>query len=72
MDICIALPYGDLKRSVSVRTGGGIIHDSDLRREYEETVHKAKDVLRTAEDPPASSVGRNLDESFQHITVSAR
>jgi anthranilate synthase component 1 len=47
MDVAIAIrtlvTIGD---SIYVQSGGGVVHDSDPDLEYEETLNKARGVLR--------------------------
>ena len=46
MDTCIALRTGIIhKNSLYVQAGGGIVYDSNPKKEYEETVNKAKALL---------------------------
>ncbi len=50
MDTCIALRTGIIhKNSLYVQAGGGIVYDSNPKKEYEETVNKAKGVFNAAE-----------------------
>ncbi len=51
MDICIALRTAVLKdETLYVQAGGGIVYDSDPEAEYQETVNKAKALMKAAED----------------------
>lgn len=51
MDTCITLRTALVKdRKIHVQAGGGIVADSDARAEYQETVNKAKAVMRAAEE----------------------
>jgi anthranilate synthase component 1 len=50
MDTCLALrTLVGRGQTVSVQAGAGIVADSDPTREYEETLNKAKAVLRAIE-----------------------
>jgi anthranilate synthase component 1 len=50
MDTCIALRTLVLQgRSAYVQAGGGVVYDSDPSAEYEETVNKAKGLLKAIE-----------------------
>tara|TARA_B100000965_G_scaffold98876_1_gene80912 strand:+ start:64 stop:375 length:312 start_codon:yes stop_codon:yes gene_type:complete len=50
MDTCIALRTGIIhKNKLYVQAGGGIVYDSDPKKEFEETVNKAKAVFNAAE-----------------------
>ncbi|MEO1001167.1 MAG: chorismate-binding protein, partial [Pseudomonadota bacterium] len=51
MDVCIALRTAVLKeQTLYVQAGGGVVHDSDPAAEYQETVNKAKALMRAAEE----------------------
>ena len=51
MDTCIALRTAVVKDKVMyVQAGGGVVADSDPRAEYQETVNKARALIRAAED----------------------
>lgn len=51
MDICIALRTAVLKdETLYVQAGGGVVYDSDPEAEYQETVNKARALMRAAED----------------------
>ena len=51
MDFCIALRTAVLKDGkMYVQAGGGIVHDSDPEAERMETVHKARALMRAAEE----------------------
>ena len=51
MDTCIALRTGMIKDgTLYVQAGGGVVADSDPEAEYQETVNKAKALLRAAEE----------------------
>ena len=50
MDTCIALRTAVIKnKTMYVQAGGGIVADSDPKKEYEETCNKAKALLFAAE-----------------------
>ena len=50
MDTCIALRTGIIhKNQLYVQAGGGIVYDSNPKKEYEETVNKAKAIFNAAE-----------------------
>tara|TARA_B100001540_G_C15777727_1_gene629443 strand:- start:113 stop:1591 length:1479 start_codon:yes stop_codon:yes gene_type:complete len=50
MDTCIALRTGIIhKNKLYVQAGGGIVYDSDPKKEFEETVNKAKALFNAAE-----------------------
>ena len=58
MDTCIALRTAVLKDGVLyVQAGGGIVADSDPETEYQETLNKARALLRAAEDAVAFAAG---------------
>ena len=51
MDTCIALRTAVLKDgTMYVQAGGGVVADSDPEAEYQETVNKAKALIRAAEE----------------------
>ncbi|MDA8052114.1 MAG: anthranilate synthase component I [Rhodospirillales bacterium] len=51
MDTCIALRTAVVKDgTLYVQAGGGVVADSDPEAEYEETLHKARALLRAAEE----------------------
>ena len=51
MDACIALRTAVIKDGyVYVQAGGGVVADSDPEAEFQETVNKAKAVIRAAEE----------------------
>lgn len=51
MDTCITLRTALVKDGqVYVQSGGGIVADSDPKAEYEETVNKAKAIMRAADE----------------------
>jgi anthranilate synthase component 1 len=51
MDTCIALRTAVVKDKVMyVQAGGGVVADSDPRAEYQETVNKARALIRAAEE----------------------
>jgi len=51
MDICIALRTALIKdETLYIQAGGGIVHDSDPKAEYMETVHKSNAIRRAAAD----------------------
>ncbi|MGB0498283.1 MAG: anthranilate synthase component I [Rubricella sp.] len=51
MDVCIALRTGVVKDgTLYVQAGGGVVYDSDPEAEYQETVNKARALMRAAED----------------------
>ena len=59
MDTCIALRTGLVKDGVLyVQAGGGVVADSDPEAEYQETVNKAKALVRAAEEAVRFSRGR--------------
>ncbi len=60
MDICIALRTGVIKDgTLYVQAGGGVVHDSDPAAEYQETVAKARALMRAAEDAARFGGGGN-------------
>ncbi|MDZ4762052.1 MAG: anthranilate synthase component I [Alphaproteobacteria bacterium] len=51
MDTCIALRTAVFAHGkIHVQAGGGVVFDSDPRKEFEETVHKANALFRAAEE----------------------
>ena len=51
MDVCIALRTAVVKDgTLYVQAGGGVVYDSDPEAEYQETVAKARALMRAAED----------------------
>jgi anthranilate synthase component 1 len=51
MDFCIALRTAVLKdERLYVQAGGGVVYDSDPEAEWQETVNKARALIRAAED----------------------
>ncbi|MFO1036592.1 MAG: anthranilate synthase component I [Geminicoccaceae bacterium] len=51
MDTCIALRTALVKDgTMYVQAGGGVVYDSDPKAEYEETVNKARALIRAAEE----------------------
>jgi anthranilate synthase component 1 len=51
MDLCIALRTAVVKDQVMyVQAGGGVVHDSDPETERMETVHKARALMRAAQE----------------------
>jgi len=62
MDTCIALRTAVVKDgTMYVQAGGGVVADSDPEAEYQETVSKARALVRAAEEAVrfASGVGTN-------------
>ncbi len=60
MDTCIALRTGVVKDgTLYVQAGGGVVADSDADAEYQETVNKARALIRAAEEALASGQPRN-------------
>ena len=58
MDACIALRTAVIKDGyVYVQAGGGVVADSDPEAEFQETVNKAKAVIRAAEEAGKFSGG---------------
>jgi len=50
MDMCIAIRTALVKDGVvNIQAGGGVVADSDPEKEYQETVNKAKGLLRAVE-----------------------
>ncbi len=63
MDSCIALRTGVIKdRKLYIQAGGGVVADSDPESEYQETVNKARALVRAAQEAVrfASTPGRNV------------
>ncbi|MEI6557082.1 MAG: anthranilate synthase component I [Rhodospirillaceae bacterium] len=59
MDTCIALRTGLVKDgTLYVQAGGGVVADSDPEAEYQETVNKAKALVRAAEEAVRFDRGR--------------
>ena len=51
MDTCISLRTGLVKNNnLFIQSGGGVVYDSDPEKEYEETINKAKALVKAAED----------------------
>ncbi|SES99058.1 anthranilate synthase component I [Oceanicella actignis] len=51
MDTCIALRTAVIKDGkMHVQAGGGVVHDSDPEAEHQETVNKAKALMRAAQE----------------------
>ena len=51
MDTCISLRAGLIKdNKLFVQAGGGIVYDSNEDKEYQETINKAKAVIKAAEE----------------------
>ena len=51
MDSCIALRTAMIKDGkIYLQAGGGVVADSDPESEYQETINKAKALMRAAED----------------------
>ena len=60
MDTCIALRTGLVKDgTLYVQAGGGVVADSDPEAEYQETVNKAKALVRAAEEAVRFNRGRD-------------
>lgn len=62
MDTCIALRTAVVKnKKIYIQAGGGVVADSDPEAEYQETVNKAKALVRAAQEAVryASDTGRN-------------
>ncbi len=56
MDTCITLRTGLIKdKTLYVQAGGGIVADSELESEYQETLNKAKALMKAAQDAIAFS-----------------
>jgi anthranilate synthase component 1 len=50
MDMCITIRTALIKDGiVNIQAGGGVVADSNPETEYQETVNKAKGLLRAAE-----------------------
>jgi anthranilate synthase component 1 len=61
MDTCITLRTAVVKDGMMyVQAGGGIVADSDPEAEYEETRHKARALLRAAEEAVRFAAGGRL------------
>jgi anthranilate synthase component 1 len=59
MDTCIALRTAVLKEGLMhVQAGGGVVADSDPEAEYQETVNKARALIRAAEEAVRFASGR--------------
>ncbi|SMH60153.1 anthranilate synthase component I [Azospirillum agricola] len=59
MDTCIALRTAVLKDGMMyVQAGGGVVADSDPEAEYQETVNKAKALIRAAEETVKATSAR--------------
>ena len=51
MDTCIALRTGLVKnKKLIIQAGGGIVYDSNEEKEYQETINKAKAIIKAAAD----------------------
>jgi anthranilate synthase component 1 len=51
MDTCIALRTGLIKDgNLYVQAGGGVVADSDPEAEYQESLNKAKALIRAADE----------------------
>ena len=51
MDTCIALRTGLVKDgTLYVQAGGGVVHDSEPEAEYQESLNKARALIRAAEE----------------------
>ncbi|MEH6402427.1 MAG: anthranilate synthase component I [Sneathiella sp.] len=62
MDTCIALRTAVVKNDkIYIQAGGGVVADSDPEAEYQETVNKAKALVRAAQEAVryAAETGRN-------------
>ena len=58
IDTCITMRTMVMKDGVAhVQAGGGIVYDSEPEREYEETVNKAKALMRAIERAEAQAAG---------------
>ncbi len=56
IDTCITMRTMVMKDGVAhVQAGGGIVYDSEPEREYEETVNKAKALMRAIEQAEAQA-----------------
>jgi anthranilate synthase component 1 len=61
MDTCIALRTGVVKDGVLyAQAGGGVVADSDPEAEFQESVNKARALVRAAEEAVRFASGRNL------------
>jgi anthranilate synthase component 1 len=59
MDTCIALRTAVLKdRKLVLQAGGGVVADSDPESEYQESLNKAKALVRAAEEAVRFAAGR--------------
>jgi anthranilate synthase component I len=59
MDTCIALRTGVIKEGrLTVQAGAGIVADSNPQSEYQETVNKARALIRAAEEALRFAAGR--------------
>jgi anthranilate synthase component 1 len=59
MDTCIALRTALVKDGkMYVQAGGGVVADSDPEAEYQETVNKARALVRAAEEAVRFAAGR--------------
>jgi anthranilate synthase component 1 len=66
MDTCIALRTIVLKDGVAyVQAGGGVVYDSDPSAEYEETVNKARGMIRAVEIAQSQLGATNSDRVRQ-------
>ncbi|SIT84182.1 anthranilate synthase component I [Pontibaca methylaminivorans] len=51
MDMCIALRTALIQdQTLYIQAGGGVVHDSDPEKEWQETVHKSNAIRRAAAD----------------------
>ncbi len=51
MDTCISLRTGLIKnKKLYVQAGGGVVYDSNPSKEFQETINKAKALIKAAED----------------------
>jgi anthranilate synthase component 1 len=58
MDTCIALRTAVVKDgTMYVQAGAGVVADSDPETEYNETVHKARALIRAAEEAVRFAAG---------------
>jgi anthranilate synthase component 1 len=58
MDTCIALRTAVVKDgTMYVQAGAGVVADSDPETEYQETVHKARALIRAAEEAVRFAAG---------------
>ena len=62
MDTCIALRTAVVKDgTIILQAGGGVVADSDPESEYQETINKAKALVRAAEEAVRfASAAQNL------------